>query len=449
MFFRGDTVKKELGADVAVSNEMQIAIELWQKLFQNKAPWLDKHTQSLELATSIAGEFARLVTTEFHSEITGSKRAEFLQENYKYILNNLQEQTEFAAALGGIAFKPYVDGGRIAIDFVHASRFIPTAYNSRREITGAVFVERVKKGIYWYTRLEYHDLKDEGYTVRNKAFISRQENDLGVPTNLSSVDEWASLEVEITLGYQDGSTLERPLFVYFRMPFANHIDPESPLGVSVYSRATGQIREADKQYSRTLWEYKGSELAINAGVDVLKGTKLPEHDQRLFRELNVNKGSGDDLYDVFSPAIRDSALFNGMNQLMRRIEFNCHLSYGTLSDPQNQEKTAEEIRMSKQRSFSVVSSIQESLEGALEHLIWIMDYYTSLYQLAPAGEYETTFTWGDGVLTDTGVEFAQQKAMVDSSILKPEKFLAWYYGISEEEAAKYMPKQQSSIRFGE
>ena len=79
MFFRGDTVKKELGADVAVSNEMQIAIELWQKLFQNKAPWLDKHTQSLELATSIAGEFARLVTTEFHSEITGSKRAEFLQ----------------------------------------------------------------------------------------------------------------------------------------------------------------------------------------------------------------------------------------------------------------------------------------------------------------------------------------------------------------------------------
>ncbi len=449
MFFRGDTVKSAVGTEVAVSIEMQSAIELWQQMFQNKAPWLDSNTQSMQLAASVAGEIARLVMTEFQSEVTGSTRADFLQENYKYVLDRLQEQTEFAAAMGGLVFKPYVDGGRIAIDFVHAGRFIPTAYNSRGEITGAVFVERVKKGRAWYTRLEHHNLTDSGYAVQNKAFIAFTESELGVPTSLTSVDEWSSLLPEMTMGYQDGSTIEKPLFVYFKMPFANNIDEESPLGVSVYGRATGLMAEADKQYSRILWEFEGSELAVDASIGALKGSKMPVRRKRLFRELDIDKSNGEDLYSVFSPEIRDSSLFNGLNQLLRRIEFNCNLAYGTLSDPLNQDKTAEEIKTSKQRSYATVCNIQKALEESLKHLLWVMDYYAGLYNLAPAGEYEASFTWGDGILTDTNADFTQRKAMVDSNILRPELLLAWHFGVSEEEARKMMPTQQGGIGFEE
>lgn len=176
-----------------------------------------------------------------------------------------------------MVFKPYMDGGRIAIDFVHADRFIPTAYNSRGEVTGAVFVERVKKGRAWYTRLESHQLTDAGYTVQNKAFISYQEAELGVPAALTSVDEWADLEENLVMGYRNGDTLERPLFVYFKMPFANHIDAESPLGVSVCARAAGLMEQADRQYSRILWEFEGAELAVDASVGALQadGKRLP------------------------------------------------------------------------------------------------------------------------------------------------------------------------------
>lgn len=66
--------------------------------------------------------------------------------------------------------------------------------------------------------------------VQNKAFISYQEGELGVPAALTSVDEWADLEESFVLGYQNGDTLERPLFVYFKMPFANHIE-RNPLWV--------------------------------------------------------------------------------------------------------------------------------------------------------------------------------------------------------------------------
>ena len=448
MFLRGDTIKRAVGAEVAVSSEMRDAIELWREMFCDRPPWADENTETLGLPSAVASEIARLVTVEFHSEITGSKRAALLQEGYAFVLSKLREQTEFAAAMGGLVFKPYLDSGRLVVDFVRADRFIPTAYNSRSEVTSAVFVERLRKGRAWYTRLESHRLTDTGYVVQNKAFLAYHEGELGVPAALTSVEEWAALREEIVLGYGGGQPLEKPLFAYFKMPFANQIDADSPLGVSVYSRGVELMKQADRQYNRILWEYTGSELAIDASIMALDGMKLPKGKERLFRNVEIQKNNGDELYSVFSPAIRDASLFNGLNQLLRRIEFNCNLSYGTLSDPQNEAKTAEEIKMSRQRSYSAICEIQKSLETALRHLVWILDYYADLHQLAPHGEYEVTFNWGDGVLTDTGVEYAQRKALVDANILKPEKLLAWYFGISEEEAKDYIPTRDT-LGFGE
>lgn len=445
--------KSALKVDVAISTEMQTAIDAWALMFQDRAAWLDKNTQSLGLPAAIAGEIARLTTVELESTVEGSARADYLQAEYQDLLDSLRTNAEVAAAGGGLVFKPYVDGEHIAVDCVPAWRFLPTAFNSRGEVTGAVFVEQVTKGKTYYTRMEHHQLTDEGYTICNLAFMSSTSAAIGTQCNLAAVDEWADLEPELTIKYKDGTAPEGVLFAYFKMPFANNIDSASPLGVSVYSRAVGLIEQADKQYSRILWEYEGSELAIDASEGALKPdgkpSMLPERRKRLFRELGIDQGQSGDLYEVFSPTIRDTSLFNGLDKLLKRIEFNCYLSYGTLSDPQSVEKTAEEIKTSKQRSYSAVCDIQKALQKALEHLVWVMDLYASLYNLAPRGEYETSFTWGDGVMENTDIEFARRKLLADSGYLKPEKLVAWYFGISEEDAKKeYIPTTAPGL-FGE
>ena len=443
--------KRALKVDVAISTEMQTAIDAWALMFQDKAAWLDKNTQSLGLPAAIAGEIARLTTVELESTVEGSARADYLQAEYQDVLDSLRTNAEIAAAGGGLAFKPYVDGEHIAVDCVPAWRFLPTAFNSRGEVTGAVFVEQVTKSKTYYTRMEHHQLTDEGYTIRNVAFMSSTTAAIGVQCNLAAVDEWAGLEPELTIKYKDGTAPEGVLFAYFKMPFANNIDSASPLGVSVFSRAVGLIEQADKQYSRILWEYEGSELAIDASEGALKtsATTLPERRKRLFRELGIDQGQSGDLYEVFSPEIRDTSLFNGLDKLLKRIEFNCYLSYGTLSDPQSVEKTAEEIKTSKQRSYSAVCDIQKALQRALEHLVWVMDLYATMFNLAPRGEYETSFTWGDGVMENTDIEFARRKLLTDSGYLKPEKLVAWYFGISEEDAKKeYIPTTAPGL-FGE
>lgn len=451
MLYIGDA-KQLLHTDVAISAEMQEAIDLWAQMFLDRAGWISDNTQSLGLAASIAGEIARLVTVEMSSEITGSARAEFLQEQYSAVLRKLRVQVEIAAAGGGLVFKPYVDDGRIVVDYVPAWRFLPTAFNGSGDVTGGIFAEHVTHGRTYYTRLEYHRRTDEGYIISNYAYRSGSDAALGTACSLGEVDEWSDLEPEITIKYKDGTVPERMLFSYFRLPFANNIDADSPLGVSIFARAAWLIKDADEQYSRILWEYEGSELAIDASQGAVKtnapgGVQLPRRKQRLFRQLDIDPGAGADLYKVFSPAIRDSSLFAGLDKILKRIEFNCYLSYGTLSDPQSVEKTAEEIRSSKQRSYSAVRDIQEALERALDDLIWAMDLYVSLYKLAPAGTYKTVYTWGDGVLENVGEEFARRKQLVDGGYLRPEKLLAWYFGVSEEDAAKYVP-DASALDYG-
>ena len=70
--FGTDTLKRELNVDISISNEMRDAIELWHYMYKDKAPWIDDTTQSMNLASVIAGEFARLVTLELKTSIQGN-----------------------------------------------------------------------------------------------------------------------------------------------------------------------------------------------------------------------------------------------------------------------------------------------------------------------------------------------------------------------------------------
>lgn len=454
--FGFNQVASAMDEEILVSSKMQTAIDGWWTAFENRPPWVsEEDIQTLSLPSAIAGEIARLVTVEAKSELTGSPRADYLNKVWQKLIGDLRKQVEFAAAGGHLVFKPYVDAGGITFDFVKAGRFIPTAYSSRGEITGGVFVERSRHGKIWYTRLERHEMTSDGYVITNQAFSSSEEDQLGKEIPLTQVPEWAELAPDFTVKYrtvgkdgqQSEELLEHPLFAVFNMPMANTIDPDSPLGPSIYSRSVGLIEQADRQYGRILWEYEGSELAVDASTGALRTDKngktdavgrpmldMPHGRERLFRELGIDRGNGGDLYEVFSPEIRDSSLFNGLDKLLKRIEFNCYLSYGTLSDPQSVEKTAEEIKMSKQRSYSAVCDIQHALENTLTRVAWIMDIYASVYGLAPTGTVTPSFVWGDAITVDTDKEREQMRQDCRDGAAQWWEYRMKFYGESEETA---------------
>lgn len=434
-----EKIKDAIGVAVAVSDKMANRIDLWVKMYKNEPPWKEKNIKLCGLPAAIAGEFARLVTLELKTEVTGN---DFINEEYQAVISDIRKYTEYACAKGGLAMKPYASEGHIEVDMVQADRFFPTKFNSRGEVTAAVFAESLTVGKKVYTRLEYHQHEGTMYHINNKAFVKQDLDNvevLGKEVPLTAVPEWANLQEEVTL-----KNVKMPLFAYFKIPNANNVDDTSPLGVSVYSRAINDIKEADNQWTRLLWEFEGSELAIDADITLFKkddkgNYEFPKGKDRLFRMMDLDDNA--EKYKVFAPAIRDENLINGFNAILRRIEFNVGLAYGTLSDPNTVDKTAEEIKASKQRSYSTVSDIQKSLQTALEQLVYAMDVMAQLSGLSGRKKYEMSFDWDDSIVTDREQDRKQDIQDVSMGIMRPEEYRAKWYGETVEQARKNLPSR--------
>lgn len=444
-----------------VSNEMSNAIETWMNLYTGKAPWLAENKQSLGLPASIASEIARLVTLEMKAEVKcpatikeggtteeivngSAERANYLNDQLKTFLKNVRLYCEYGCAGGGLMIKPYIVDKSIAIDCVRATDFLPLAYDSKGKITACIFAEHKKQGSFYYHRIEKHefDANANKCIVTNKAYRSYSASERGTEISLKDIPEWVNLQP-----YQEIVNVTAPLYAYFRIPLGNTIDPSSPLGVSVYARAINLIEDADKQYQRFLWEFEGGELAIDAGSEVFAKDKkgkpiLPEGKERLFRpnELDIKEG-GNEIMKVFSPTLRDASLNNGLNAILQKVEFNSGLAYGTLSDLQNVDKTAEEIKTSKQRSYSTVTDIQGSLQTAIEDLVYAMDTYASLYNLAPSGKYEVDCIWDDSIVVDTEAERSRDMNEVRMGLMQKWEYRVKWYGEDEGTAKEIIAKE--------
>lgn len=435
--FPVNSIEKALGVEIDQDTLMSQAITLWANLYENKPPWLSSTVSTMGLPASISNEIARLVTLELKSEVTGdSQRAKYLNEQYQKVIKSIRQYTEYACAKGGLVFKPYLDGGDINVEYVQADYFYPVKYGSDGTITAAAFVEQKQVGDKTYTRLEYHDFDGTKERIVNKAFVSSMKDSLGNEIALTTVDEWKDLEPAANV-----ENIDRPMFAYFKIPIANNVDTYSPLGQSVFGRAIDLIREADKQYSRGLWEFESAERAVDIDITAFKRDDkgnpiVPEGKERLFRTLDAETGGANPgtFYESFSPDIRDESHQRGLNKLLRLIEFNCGLAYGTISDPEQEAKTATEVKQSRQRSYSTVSDIQKSLQSALEHLVYIMDAYAEIYNLSAKGDYDTSFAWDDSIVVDAEAERLRDLQEMRDGIMSKVEYRMKWYGEDEETA---------------
>ena len=113
--------------------------------------------------------------------------------------------------------------------------------------------------------------------IGDKRTINRLKK-MGInPVPLSTVNAWEHLQDEVAI-----NDLEHPLFAFFRIPGANTVDTESPLGVSVFADAETELRSIDIAFSRKDTEVEDSQHVTFVGQAVIqgaknKGTKLPRY----------------------------------------------------------------------------------------------------------------------------------------------------------------------------
>lgn len=434
--FPRETAQRVFKVTPAVSQNMERNINLWYAMYVNQPPWMTPYIVPVGLPSAICREVARPTLSEMNVNISGSKRADFLNERFQAAKENFNRNLELGLATGGVAFRPYLYNDTLLIDATSATAFKPTKFNPSGTCVSGIFREKAQENGKYYVRLEYHDLSGNTYTIKNKAFHSDASGSVGDNAKLSDVPEWEKISPEVIINNVDG-----PLFAYFRTPQSNNVETEDMAGMSIYGGAVVDlIRRADEQWDLIRWEYKSGERKVF--MDVTAST-AKNFDKRLYEIGPFSRDGG--FFERFEPAIRDEPLYRGFQSILKQIEFQVGLSYGTISDPQAVEKTATEIRSSKQRMYVTIDSIQKTLQHTFDSLIYAMDVYASLYNLAPSGSYEVTYDWGDSILNDADSierERSNDRQDMAAGIMNDWEYRAKWYGETEDDAKANLPKMQ-------
>ena len=463
------TIEQVEKIETPLSVDMINALDEWYKAYCNQASWVNDDTvKSMNLPAMIASEIARQVTLEMQWNITGktpekgpddeeapeaidNPRSEYLRTEFEKLMAELRKKLEQGCAAGGMAVRPYpnTEDGHIYFGWTMDWSLYPVAFDENGDLKDVIFRDVYQDGDITYTRLERHTVEGENVHVTQRVFKSKFKDQVGQEVPLSAVDQWKNLQPEATLHGTDGQ-----MFGWFKVAAANNVDVDSPMGISVFHKALKVIKQADMQYSRLLWEFEGSELAIDVDPLALRPQKpdarsgygevkyeLPKLNDRLFRGVNLDE----DHYSVFSPAIRDSALLNGLNRLLMMIEDLSGLSRGTLSDAPLEARTATELRILRQRTYATIADNQAALERCLRDVVRAMDKYATIYGLAPEGEYEVSFEWDDSILTDRAQEMSERLELMSQGIISKAEMRQWYTGETEPQAKAAIKAIQDGV----
>ena len=224
---------------------------------------------------------------------------------------------------------------------------------------------------------------------------------------------------------------DKPVFGYYRNPLPNTIDSSSG-GISVFDAALSTISMADRQFSRIDYEFDSARRRImvdEQGVKRVNGKTVLGGD--VFTPVDI-----ENLFEDFTPEVRQADFIAGLNEYKREIEFQCGLSYGDISDPQSVDKTATEVKSAKQRKYNTVTAIQKNLRTCIEELL----YAIAFWEAQTTSGYKFTCDFKDSILTDEETERKQDIQDIGLGIMRPEEYRAKWYGEDLDTALKNLPQ---------
>lgn len=435
--------KELFGVKPVDTVELVNFLDRCSKAYRGEPDWLndDDDVVTINFAQTVSAEVARLATMNAEITLTGSPRADWLQGQVNNILEALRQWCEFGCAYGTAIIKPYGSG----VELVLPDRFRIVATESGR-VTGVVFIDRRFDASTdrWFTRLEYHHIEDGVYTVSNRYFRGVSEKDEGQQVAME-VTPW----VDDALA--DDATMEgadRLLFGIFRTPAANNKDPDSPMGLPIFSSALEELKDLDVAYSRNAKEIVDSKRLLLLDADRLlpAGQKLPPPGKA--REAHIQnsglpdyvkavEGSGSmekEIYHEINPTLQTEKRLTGINALLSEIGFKCGFSNGYfVFNEKTGMVTATQVESDDRRTLQMVNDVRKALKGCLENTVSALNWFADAYGLAPRGSYEIAYDFADLTLNED-----EDKARWWGYVLQG-KVPFWYYltkfeGYTEEEA---------------
>lgn len=433
--------KEEFNASPITSDEVKQMIERCVRIYQGNPEWVDEknHIKTIKFAKAICSEVARLVTLGIGIHITGSKKADYLQDQINMIYYQLREWVEYGCAFGTVILKP--DGSGVSM--YTPGQFEITAQRHGKA-TGVVFINTAADEAEeaYYTRLEYHRYLDNGiYAISNKCFKGKSANDVQQRVSIEGTP-WADMAEEVTI-----ANLEKPLFAVLRTPHANEIEIGSALSLPIFSDAIEELKDLDIAYSRNAKEIEDSKrivladdslIAGGSGYTVANTTAAAQREAEragLPDMIRMMHGSGvDEVYHEINPELNTEERIKGINALLSQIGYKIGFANGYfVFNESTGIQTATGVEADQQRTIQFVKDVRDKLEGCMSDLIDAISAWADLYETVPEGKYEVVFDFGD-ITYNREEDRARWYGYVVGGKIPFWYYLTKFEGMTEEEA---------------
>lgn len=412
----------------AVSPTMKTATTVWWEVFKGFLPMEKTHDnfRPLPIAYTSTAYLAQLVTAEIKFEVADEQLNGFVQKN---LVPNLDRITQLTLVGGYTVIKPYiVSTGEIFFDVGTSRDFRPIALDENGHITEGIFFERIRYKGKVYERREHHIFADGVHTVRNSAYLYGTRRRV----ELTEIPRWAMLLPEGKI------PSDIPMIATFRTPYANNIDLDSELPVSLFANSIGTLHEIDSAHSEYLAEFRKMSAKVFGDNGIFdKNGKITDD---YFVTVD---GDGTHTMEqqimTYAPAIREEAHRAQINTELRLYEVQIGVSSGTFTfDTSKGLVTATQVLSEDKTTYNTVCQIQRQLRPVLEALNKIMVTLARFYGIE-CEDGECAIEFGDSVFEDTGTEFNRRFQMVQAGMLKAEEFIAWYFGVPQDKAREMLP----------
>lgn len=445
--------EEDFNVESVVSPEMESKITECANIYRGTPYWVnaDDNVKTINFAKAICSETARLATLAIGIQIDGSSRAAWLQEQIDKIYFQIRHWVEYGMAYGTIILKPNGKG----LDIFTPMDFIITDCDNEG-IYGIVFKDSYSENDKYYTRFEYHrfvEVKDGEniyypYYISNRAYVSRSAKSVGDPIVLNRT-KWSDLLPETPpILKANNEKIDGPMFGILRTPQANNLDISSPLGLPIYAEAIEELKDLDVAYSRNVGEIFDSEkiilvddrLMLKSGQNLknsrISDIKLPHY------AINVFGDGAENFYREIVPSLNTDTRITGINNLLSFVGFKCGYSNGYfVLDEKTGMVTATQVEADDRRTIQLIKDVRDKLESCLDGAIYALNVYADLYGLAPAGNYEITYDFGD-ITYNREEDRARWWQYVVQGKVPAWMYFQKFEGLSEEDAKAMVQEAQ-------
>lgn len=334
----------------------------------------------------------------------------------------------------------HTDGAKVKIEFVNATKIYPFTIDDS-EITECAFV--TKRGRKVYITMHLINEQTGNYEIYN---ITADRDKSG---NIS-YDEHKDLYVFDTQS-------SKKWFQILKPNIANNIEPDSPLGISVFANAIDDLETCDIIYDSFGNEYQYGRKRVYASAEALTinaedGSTRAAFDPNDVVFYSLPQGTAIGAND--KPFVQEStgelrvdAFDKGINKALDIYSKKIGLGENFYRFEGGSITTATQVISENSSTFRTVKKHEILIEELLISLIKTILYAVNKFTPQTVNEdTDITVQFDDSIIEDKTTERTRDAQEVRDGLMEPWEFRVKWYGMSEQDAKNWQTEHEAKQR---